>query len=293
MNNTMEIRAPGMAGKSGTYDQQGIWLDVPWNDIGRGIDGSTFELDTHNFPNFSAASSNPTIAAASAINPLGHAVYYDTADVIGKAADEPFGAAKLVGAATDNNEQWVQAGGNLGGMIVLNAPSAATLPNVAFDACFQTSTIAANVRSLFIGCGEEGLAAANTQVDDTGAMADKDWIGFRTLHGAAAENATLQFAFKKAGQTLVTVIAALKTLVADTIYRVGFTHLPGVHPETRRITVWLDNVRQLVGVTNAQMAAATFPAGEEMAPLFGGKAGAATASTIKIHRVKAAMWKNP
>jgi hypothetical protein len=293
MNNTMEIRAPGMAGKSGTYDQQGIWLDVPWDDIGRGIDGSKFELDPHNFPNLTSSDA-PTQAAGTAVSSLlPGAYYYDTGNTIRKAADEPFGAVSLVSDATANDEQWVQPGGNSGGMIVLNAPSAATLPNVAFDACFKLSSIADDVRAMFIGVGEEGMALADTKVDTTGVMVNKDFFGFGTINanGTPGLNAKLAVIYKALGQTQQTVIATLGTLVANTIYRVGFTHLPGVNPETRRISIWFQNVRQLVGVTNAQMAAAAFPSGEEMSPLFGGKGTGA--NTLKVHRCKVAMWANP
>ena len=295
MQGISTLRAPVMVGKSGTYSQEAIWADCPWDDIGRGIDGSKWELDPHNFPDYTAVS-NPTIAAGSAINPLlPGAVYYDTGNNIRKAADEPYGAVSFISDTSDNDEQWFQTGGNAGGSILLNKRTNTNgCPFVAMDACFKTNSVVDDVTSLFIGVGEEGMAVANTKVDDTGVMADKDFLGFGTVHtngGTTGTNAKLAVIYKKNGQTQQTVIAVLATLVADTVYRVGFTRFPSVHPDTRGITFWYNNSRQKVGVTETALAAATFPDGEEMAPLIGRKNGTTTAGTLKVYRYRIAMWK--
>lgn len=213
----------------------------------------------------------------------GYKSYEDANNTISQVADKKGGVIKLAGHATDNNESWLQSGGSSG---VLGAISdtAADSHLTACECRFQVSSVADDVAALFLGLAEEGLAAANTKADNTGVMADKDYIGFDTVHtnsGTAGTNAVMNFVYRKSGQTAQTPIAGLQTLEANTWYKMGFLFDPRAQA-SKRISVYLDNVEQPTYVTAANIAAATFPDGEELAFLAGLKAGGATASNLLI-----------
>ena len=189
---TTAMRAGVRTRETSEACQPGLWIGCPWDDINMpgGVKGVKFEENFENFPDLSAYG-----AAGTAETELKYAYYFDTGNTIKQAADDPFGACAMVRDASDNDEVWVQAGGNAGGCLIINDPATGaagfTDPyEVWFDCRFKISTIAANVAALFCGIGEEGMAVADTMADDTGVMANKDYLGFFTVHGAAAENAT-------------------------------------------------------------------------------------------------------
>jgi len=64
----------------------------------------------------------------------------------------------------------------------------------------------------------------------------------------------------------VTKIDTVATLVADTFIKLGFVYDPAAEP-TKRIKVYVDGVEQSTYVTATDIATATFPDGEEMAPM--------------------------
>lgn len=200
--------------------------------------------------------------------------YEDTGDAIAQNATDRNGAITFTTAATDNNESWLQPGG-AGSVSSVISTTAGDDRVLIFDCRFKIGVLAET--AAFIGLSEESLAAADTLVNDTGALADKDFIGFHIP--AHASVATCSFVYKKAGQTAQTVISGLKTMVADTYYRMGFVWNPQANP-ARRISVFLDNVEQGTYVTAANIAAETFPNQEELQPLFGIKTGAASAKTL-------------
>jgi hypothetical protein len=265
-----------------------LWAECPWDDIGGTVRGVKFYEDFSGYPSW-ATLTNPTIAAASAINPFKHATYFDTADTIKQSASQPMGALEMVSAATDNNEAWQQPGGGAGGGFSFVAPATATPYDVWYEIRFKLLAVTANVSSsVFLGFGEEGMAVANTKVDDTMAMADKDFIGFNSL---TASISTLSFTYKKNGTTVQVPLTAA-TLVADTFVTVGFHYRYAANPSARKICVFRNNVLNATGVTAAAIAASTFPDSEEMSPLWGHKNSSAAAATLTIAWIKAAMAQN-
>ncbi len=202
--------------------------------------------------------------------------YEDTGDAIAQIATNYQGAITLTSAATDNNESWLQPGA-AGSVSSVISTTSGDDKLVIFDVRFKIGTLAET--ALFMGLTEEGLAAADTLVDDTGALASKDMIGFHIPTHASV--ATCSFVYRKAGQAAVTVISGLKTMVADTYYNMGFIYDPQAEA-AKKIKVFLDNVEQTTYVTSTNLAAATFPNGEELQPLFGYKQGAATSRVITV-----------
>jgi hypothetical protein len=236
-----------------------IWADLPEElplDPAVGI----YACDT--FSNFGL-----TAAVASNVGRYASRVgvyksYEDTGGAITQLATA-LGRLSINTAATDNNECWLQSNGGLG---VLGKITSASPRKLWFEARVATSQIAA--QNFFVGLTEEGLAAANTQADSGGAMADKDYVGFRVTEDAPSK---VDIVFRKAGAGgEVEVLAEAHTLAAGTFVNLGFVFDPSVGT-SQRIRFFVNGVKQGSYVTAAQVAGATFPNGEELSFLIGGK----------------------
>lgn len=188
--------------------------------------------------------------------------YEDTGGTIAQLATERTGVVRISTDNTDNDEMWLQPGDAASVSSVIS-DSAGADKLVVFETRFRLQDIVSN---RFFGLTEEGTAVADT-ITDAGAMVDKDWIGFFALEAAPT---TLKFGYKKSGQTAQTIISNLQTLAASTWYKVGFVYDPKA-PNSKRIRIYVDNVENSTYVTAASIAAATFPNGEELQPLFGHK----------------------
>jgi hypothetical protein len=224
--------------------------------------------------------------AATGSNGLWYA-YLDTSNLITKPtsatlASGEMGLCSLYADASDNDSPAMcLAGGNIGAPFKISDTAGEDF-KLAFECRFQVTSVADDVQAIFLGLGEEGIPANDCMVDDTGVMADKDYIGFNSVHvnsGTTGTNAILRFAYRKSGQTAQTKIAALQTMVASTWYKVGFLYDPA-EVAAKRIKVFLDGDEQSTYVTETNIATATFPDGEEIVPTFISKAGTGTASSL-------------
>lgn len=262
-------------------------LSAPlWRDCRRvGSEGLFYNEDTFFYDDFKmlgkvAPATGGATAGFLATEAGAYQYYVDTGtaagSIAGVAADRD-GTMKLLNAAQDNHEIWVQAGG--GSNLGIIANSGANMQRLWFEARFKVGQIGNNYNA-FVGLGEESLAAADT-VTDAGALADKDLLGFWVLEAAGA---TLNFGFRKAGQAVQTTIAGIQTLVADTWYKLGFYYNP-LAPADKKIKVYVNGVEKSTYVTAALIAAATFPLDQGMSPLMGVKNGSAAA-----HNVSADWW---
>jgi hypothetical protein len=194
----------------------------------------------------------------------GGGTYYsfeDTGGAIAQLATERKGAVRLSVDADDNQETWLQYG-NATSVSAMISDTAGDDELLIFECRIRPNDVVGN---RFVGLAEEGSAAGDF-ISDAGAMGDKDWIGFFTAEGAPT---SLKFGYKKAGQTAVTVATAA-TLVEDAWTKLGFVYDPGEVP-AKRIKFFVDNVEGTTYVTETNIAAATFPDGEEMSPIFGVK----------------------
>lgn len=269
-SNALYVTHQGQAGGRGLSPR--LWGKV--NGQSLAPDGQTNAfLIGDDFLNFGAIA--PGISGTTAGVENGYGYYVDTATSacsISQMATVSGGAINIALGATDNHEAWLTSGGNTG---VLGAISdtAGSDKLTIFEARILVGQIT-DVYNLFVGLSEEGLAAANTAADSGGAMASKDFIGFNVSESAGE---TLNFVYRKAGQSLVTPIAGVQTLAASTWYKVGFIYDPEAEP-AKKIKVYVDNVEQSTYVTATNIAAATFPDGEELAFLIGGKNNASAAN---------------
>jgi hypothetical protein len=172
---------------------------------------------------------------------------------------------------SDNDEVWLQSCGGTG---VLGKISSTAKRKMWFEARIAASQIV--TQNFFVGLAEEGLAAADT-ITDAGAMASKDFIGFRVLEDAAS---AVDIVYRKAGQTEQEVASAAHTLVANTFVNLGFVYDPDFVDRAQRIRFYINGVKQGSYVSASQAAASTFPDGEELAFLIGLKNSTTTANTL-------------
>jgi len=181
------------------------------------------------------------------------------------------GTMKMSIVATDNKEAWLQSNSGVG---VLGKITSGTSGRKQL---FETRIALGQIvtQNFFVGLMEEGCAAHDL-VSDAGGLPDKDYIGFWV---AEAASSVLYFAYKKAGQTAQTVLTPFQTLAVDTYYNVGWVFDPDA-PAAERLRIYLNGAKQSSFVTSANIAAATFPSGEEMAFTIGGKTSGAAAKSI-------------
>jgi len=238
-----------------------IFGNLPIKNFSVGLGGRYFFDDFLNHP-----------AHVSAQTIGNYATYIDTGVTLKQSATEATGALVIAGNDADNDEGSITTGGNEGGMVAIDATGSG---RIAFEARLKIDTVADDDLAFFIGLAEEGLAAQNTLLDNSGELADKDFVGFRSKHvnsGTAGQNAELDFAWEKSGQT-IQEHANIHTIVADTYMKVGFLYDPINHPADKQIKLFIDGVEESVYVTQTQMEAATFPDDEELALLFAVKSG--------------------
>jgi len=137
------------------------------------------------------------------------------------------------------------------------------LGKVAFEVRIQKSLITNNSLAFVAGLGAAGLVADNTLTDSTGALADTNFIGFQCLNAAGA---TVNFVWRKSGQSLVTGISGVATLTASTYVQLGFVYDPFGDP-LKRIRVYVNGTESTTYGTNTQVTAATFPSATQLNPL--------------------------
>lgn len=251
------------------FQSPAIWANFPWQEKLR--DPTTYLDhcdDFHNLPDLSADANDDIYSS-----------YIDTSNTIKMLATEKMnGVCRLALDNTDNDGPVLQMGGGAGGCVMISDTAGDDLP-LWFEARWRKSSVADNGIAVFIGLAQEGLAADDgVLVDDTGVLTDVDHIGFNVAHDNGEE---LNFAFTKEGQTDTELLAAMDTLVASTWVKTGFKFDPDFDT-SKRIKVFLNNSEQSTYVTGTQIAAATFPDGEEMAPTFAGKNGAAGATNLDL-----------
>lgn len=236
--------------------------------------------DFLNFAGFAPATAGTTALPSTTVpGPSGYGLYIDTgtaAGSINNLATEDFGVCRIATPAQDNHESWLSAQGNLGtfGLLSTTAPKL-----TVFEARVRVSSAADDVASIFVGLGQSAFATADAKVDNTGVLADRNFIGFNTVHtngGTAGTNALLRGAYRRTGQTQANVTS--NTLFANQWYKLGFVYDPTSASE--RLQFFIDNIR-VGAVTAADVALATLP-NARMTFVAGVKNGSAAAASLDI-----------
>lgn len=265
---------------AGNEPSPAIWDRVPWSDMWKGKLKHFYE-DFKNFGVAIAESSNVATYAGDAGLWLS---YEDTGDVPTQLATDDNGVLNIAIAATNNNETWLQPG-SATTVLVTPKTRANGGQSIFFEGRVNMSTLVGN---MFLGLTEEGTAAADTIADANGTLADKDYIGFLVDEDAPT---VARFVYKKAGQTAQDVITSAHTFVADEFVKLGFVVDMDEWDNAKRIKVYVNGVEQGTYVTNAAYEAATFPTGEELNVLFGGKNNNA-AKVVRADWIRVAQLKS-
>ena len=166
--------------------------------------------------------------------------------------------------------------------------------DLAFECRLSVSAITAAKWSYGIGLGEANMIVTDGLfVDSTGALADKNFLGFNHLQ---AEGAAIDAAYKADGQTYQdgatkTKLNALHTAVASTYVKLGFRY--HAHPKSLEFfvngSVPGGNITP-ARLTATELDAATFPDDVFLAPIIGIKDIAGNAAlTINIDWVACAQ----
>lgn len=166
-----------------------------------------------------------------------------------------------------NDEAVLKWGGTL------SAPFKLADKDLAFECRLAVSAITAAKWSVAVGLGQADMITTDTLfVDTTGALADKNFLGFNKL---LAEAGVFDGAYKANGQTYQngatkTKLDALHTAVAATYVKLGFRYR--ANPKT--VDFYVNgavpggNIRP-ARLTATEIAAATFPSTSFLAPFIG------------------------
>lgn len=134
--------------------------------------------------------------------------------------------------------------------------------------------------AFFLGLTEEDRSAANGVFadggGDLGVTTTIDMIGFGRFDD---DGDSISFFYKKASQTAQDKVQI--AIAADTWVKLGFVYNP-LAPETDRITVYVNGVPQATRVTATDIAAATFPDGEELTMTASFQNDSTTSNTITL-----------
>lgn len=204
----------------------------------------------------------------------GYYSYEDTGGSITQLATEVDGVIRLTTDTSDNDEVWLQSGTATS---VFGKFASSGGKKLVFET--RVRPISITTRNNYIGFAEEGFAVADA-ITDAGAMVTtKDFLGFRSLEGDAADYDTV---FQKASQTTQVIKDDALTAVASTWYKLGFVFDPNANNTSQLLRYYVDGVLIAGTVTSAILSAATFPDGEEMAPVWGVKNGTTTAVALDV-----------
>lgn len=181
------------------------------------------------------------------------------------------GVVAVACGGVDNNETYIQFGG---------AGSDTCAPFSITDVSDKALWFECRVKAVehadegvFIGLAEEGSAAANFLADNSGVVADKDFIGFNIL---TATPAAWNITWRKNGQAVQAAAAA--AVNADDWHTFGF-YFDG----ESTVTFYIDGVAH---ATTATTSAATFPSAQLMAPIIAVKTGEGVAKSVQVDYIR-------
>ncbi len=247
-----------------------IWGDCPIDSIRNGsMGGIIFEDDFVSCPSLSAG-------AGDTLGP--YLAYGDTGVTIKAQAGVPGGVAEVAGNDADNDES-VLSGGSPA-FVVSDGDDARKLWG---EVRVKKASIANNACALFVGLAwdhGDGVSVAKTLclTDDDGALGAFSFLGF---HVGQADGDAVDFVYKAEGQNAVVKIAGVHVPAADTWVKLGFIYDPAAEND-KKIRIFVNNVEQTTYVTAADIAAATFPNAEPMAPVWAVKVGEAAESKAQL-----------
>jgi hypothetical protein len=187
-------------------------------------------------------------------------------------AGAPGGIIEITCGNTDNDEYYTQLGSATNEPFVIGG-AAGVANNQPLYFYARVKAIEHADEAYFVGLAEANSAAANFLTDNSGVVADKDFIGFNTL---TATPDAWNMTWKKSGQAVQTT-AGVAVNAAD--WHIFEFYYDGA----TTVTFWIDGV---ASTTVATTTAATFPGAEEMSPILGLKTGEATLKRLQIDEMR-------
>lgn len=262
------------AEQSSRWYSPNIWGDCPIEAIKNGtVIGRFFQDDfTGPCPNTDAG----LYEGAGESPGLGYSFYGDTGVTMKAQAGAEEGVLEVAANNADKDE----------GIISTTSPSfivsdtAADAKKLWFEARVKKASITDEELGMFIGLGWDhgggvSLAKENCLVDDTdnlGADQAGNQYSFLGFHVDLSDADLLDFVYQADSQVQTVKIAAVDTLETNTWVKVGFVYDPTA-PASKKIAVFINNVKQTTYVTKDNIAAAIFPDAEPMAMLWATKVG--------------------
>lgn len=228
---------------------------------------------------------NGTPKFATTVSQNGMVTYQDTGVTIQGSAVVDAGL-EIAGNDADNDEGSITLDGGTGASFVIS-DTAGVAKKLAFEAVFSKASVADDGLAFFLGLAEEGLAAADTLVDNTGEVASKDLIGFHCLQD---DGDSLDIIYRKAGQAKQAVSDAHQAIAASTYYSLGMVYDPAA-TAAEKIKFYINGVEQGVYVSATNIAAATFPDGEELTFLLATKVGSAAEVKANLRLLRIAQLR--
>jgi hypothetical protein len=238
------------AGNSGAGQSAGVWKDMP-ESIRTDRNVGYFWFD--DFLHFQ----DPTTAKN-----YGPYKVLDTGDCTLTEGAVAGGVLKLL-TTTDNEDCGICLGNGAAPFVISDTAG----KKLWFEAKVKKSIITDAKAGFFVGLADETALAANFIADAGNDFGDNDLIGFWCDETDDSTGAHVHFVYQITGQDFVTKIDTVATLTADTWVKLGFVYDPAAE-DTKKIKIFVDGVEQSTYVTAANIAAATFPDGEELTPIF-------------------------
>jgi hypothetical protein len=243
--------------------------------------GSSFQTPVGN-PAFGFFDDFMTFNATSLVGPYMNLLTAGcTAALAADTATEKGVLALAVDGDVANDEAIIKWGG------LASAPFFLANNDLAFECRLSVSSIAAAKWSYGIGLGEANMIVTDGFfVDTSGALADRNFVGFNHL---VAEGAAIDAAYKADGQTYQdgatkTKLNALHTAVASTYVKLGFRYRAAPKSLEFYVNGRLAGVSSAPArLTSSELDAVTFPDDVFLAPIVGIKCiGTLTPLTINM-----------
>jgi hypothetical protein len=188
-------------------------------------------------------------------------------------------AARITAGSSADGAGTLISNGNTGSVGVISDTAGADKLTI-FEARFALGSVTDSNGSLFIGlCAPaSGATAKPLASSNPQALADQQAIGFVVQEN---DNDSLKFQYMAGSGSVQTVVTYGTALAAGQYYNVGFVYDPAA-PASEKIKIYIDNVEQASKVSASDIAASTFPDGDNLAICASLKATATEAPTVDI-----------
>lgn len=214
-------------------------------------------------------------------------VFYGDTGVLIKAEPAVAGGALQISVNDTDNDEGVISGSAPAYVV---SDTAANAKRLWFEARVSKASVANDALATFVGLAWDhgnSISVAKTAclTDTNGALGAFSFLGFHVDH---ADGDAMDFVFKADSQSAVVVKAGVHVPVAGEYVKVGFFYDPEATP-AKQITIFVNGLPQATFVTATQIAAATFPDAEPMAPVWVTKVGESSEVKAQMSRWRVAQ----